>query len=154
MATCFTDSSALAKRYVVETGTSWLKALLDPSTGNVVVIARITAVEMIAALTRRERGGSLTSVDATKARSDFRLDLANEYQVTEVTEARVNQAMLLAETHGLRGYDSVQLAMAMDVNAQLIANGQPAITLISADMELNAAANAEGLAVEDPNTHP
>ena len=54
----FADSSALAKRYVAEVGTVWLRSLLDPATGAVVVIARITAVELIAALTRRERGGA------------------------------------------------------------------------------------------------
>jgi hypothetical protein len=55
VSTYFADSSALAKRYVVEVGTAWLRALLDPTTGNVVVIARITAVELTAAFTRRER---------------------------------------------------------------------------------------------------
>ncbi len=106
MATYFADSSALAKRYVLEAGTAWLKALLDPATGNVVVIARITAAERIAAFTRWERGGSVTPAGAATAGSDFRTDLATEAQVMEVTEARVDQAMLLAETCGLRGYDA------------------------------------------------
>jgi hypothetical protein len=30
----------------------------------------------------------------------------------------------------------------------------PDLTLVSADAELNAAARAEGLLVEDPNVHP
>jgi hypothetical protein len=30
----------------------------------------------------------------------------------------------------------------------------PALILVSADTELNAAATSEGLTVEDPNTHP
>jgi len=117
----FTDSSALAKRYVIETGAVWLRALLNPSTGAVVVVAHITAVELIAAFTRRERGGSLAPADAATARTDFRTDLANEYQVTEITEARLNRAMALAESHGLRGYDAVQLAVALDVNTEFLA---------------------------------
>jgi hypothetical protein len=32
--------------------------------------------------------------------------------------------------------------------------GLEAVTLVSADRELNTAAVAEGLAVEDPTTHP
>jgi len=43
----------------------------------------------------------------------------------------------------------VQLAAALDIY-QL----DPSLTLVSADADLNAAATAEGLAVEDPNTHP
>jgi hypothetical protein len=34
------------------------------------------------------------------------------------------------------------------------AAGLPPVTFISADQELNAAATAEGLAVDDPTTHP
>ena len=119
-----------------------------------VFVARVTAVEIIAAITRRERGGSLTSTDATVARAAFRTDLANEYQVVEVTEMLVNQAMLVAETHGLRGYDAVQLAAALEVNTLRVVSGLPPLTLVSADTELNAAAIAAGLTIADPNVHP
>jgi hypothetical protein len=61
--------------------------------------------------------------------------------------------MALAETHALRGYDAVQLAAALNVNSACAAAGA-VFTLVSADGELNAAARAEGLAVEDPNLHP
>ena len=33
MAVYFVEASALAKRYIAETGSMWLRALLDPSTG-------------------------------------------------------------------------------------------------------------------------
>jgi len=131
-----------------------MQATLELSTGCTVYIARITAVELIAALTRRERGGTITLPDATAARAAFRTHLGAEYQIIEVTEVLVNRAMTLAETYGLRGYDAVQLAAALEVNASYCAVGLPPITLMSADAELNAAATAQGLRVEDPNTHP
>ena len=53
------------------------------------------------------------------------------------------------ETYALRGYDAVQLAAALEVWAQI-----PTTILISGDGDLNAAATAEGMPVEDPNTHP
>ena len=62
--------------------------------------------------------------------------------------------MTLAETYGLRGYDAVQLAAAVEVNASYRSAGLPPITLVSADVELNAAASAEGLTVDNPNFHP
>ena len=62
--------------------------------------------------------------------------------------------MLLARKHGLRAYDAVQLAAALDVSRLYQPPGANPITLVSADQELNAAATAEGLAVDDPNAHP
>jgi predicted nucleic acid-binding protein len=154
MAVLYADSSALAKRYLAEVGTVWVQALLDPASGNEVYVARISHTELIAAITRRERGRTISATDATIARADFRADFAARYHPVEVTEVRVEEASLLAEKHGLRGYDAVQLACAMAIDAMYRMGGLPPITLISADAELNAAAAAEGLATEDPNVHP
>lgn len=153
MAVYFIDSSALAKRYVSETGTAWVQALTDPASGNSLYAARITLVELVAAISRRRKNGDLTPAAAAAALTDVRADFASDYQVIEVTVALVAQAESLAEKHALRGYDAVQLAAAIQVNAAFVAAGQPAVTLISADLELNAAAAAEGLGVDDPNTH-
>jgi hypothetical protein len=62
--------------------------------------------------------------------------------------------MLLAEKHGLRGYDAMQLAASLEVHVRYVAAGLPAVTCVSADTELNAAAIAEGLPIDDPNAHP
>ena len=56
MAGYFVDSSALVKRYVQETGSMWLSDLVSPAAGHDIYIARITTVEVIAALIRRARG--------------------------------------------------------------------------------------------------
>ncbi|HXG19677.1 MAG TPA: hypothetical protein VNN62_11475 [Methylomirabilota bacterium] len=61
--------------------------------------------------------------------------------------------MTLAETRVLRGYGAVQLAAALEVNAASLSLGMPAVTLVSADTELNTAAVTEGLPIENPNTH-
>lgn len=74
--------------------------------------------------------------------------------MVEVTETLATQAMRLAETHGLRGYDAIQLAAALAIQTLRVTQQLPAMTLVSADSELNAAATAEGLIVEDPHTHP
>ena len=153
MAVYFVETSALAKRYIAETGSVWLRTLLDPSTGCSIYVVRVTAVGIIAALTRRERGRTLAPTNATAARQAFRHDLTT-YQVIEVTPALANRAMLLAEQHGLRGYDAIQLAAGLEVHVRYLAAGLPAVTFISADTELNAAAMAEGLIIADPNTHP
>lgn len=59
----YLDSSALVKRYVTETGSPWLRAQLSASVRNPVVIARITWVEVLTALARRQREGTLVRQD-------------------------------------------------------------------------------------------
>jgi predicted nucleic acid-binding protein len=149
----FFDSSGLVKGYVAEIGSAWVSGLIDPSSGHVIHVARITGVELVAAITRRRRGGGVSAAAAAVALADFRADFTGRFRLTEVTEALVTEAMRLAETYALRGYDAVQLAAAVQTNTESLLAGVP-FTLVSADAELNAAALAEGLAVEDPNTHP
>jgi predicted nucleic acid-binding protein len=149
------DSSALVKRYIRERGTAWVLDITDPGVGNIIFVARITAVEVIAAITRAVRVGSVTSADAFSAKADFRHDYLNQYRTMEITAGLITRAMVLAEQYALRGYDAVQLAAAAETQAyNLSSGGLPVLRLISADTALNIAATAEGLTVEDPNYHP
>ena len=61
--------------------------------------------------------------------------------------------MSLAETHALRGYDAVQLAAALAVNALCVENDLPPLIFVSADGELNTVAAGMGLAIDNPNDH-
>lgn len=149
MAAYFLDTSAIVKRYVREVGTPWVRALTDRAVGHFLFVARIAEVEMTAALARRRRLGSLSPVEAGQALAAFRQDFAQQYRIVEIHIPVLQQAAQLADRHVLRAYDSVQLAAALEIHAV-----DPSLTLISADNELNAAARAEGLAVDDPNGHP
>src|SRR6185436_19166706 len=124
--------------------------LTDPVVSNQLHLVRITGVEVVSAITRRTRGTSLSITDAATALSDFRYDFSRAYRIVEITASLIGHAMQLAETHALRGYDAVQLAAALDVQAYWLALNMPVLTLVSADIALNAAAIAEGLAVDDP----
>ncbi|MFN6501427.1 MAG: type II toxin-antitoxin system VapC family toxin [Nostoc sp. DedQUE01] len=154
MARYFIDSSALVKRYISETGSAWVLGLFDPTLNNEIFIAAITGVEIIAAITRRSRSGSIRITDATITRNQFRTDLQKDYQIIEITESVINYGMALSEIYALRGYDAIQLAAGRAVNTLSIANGLPSITFVSADNELNAAVVSEGLKIENPNNHP
>jgi uncharacterized protein len=153
VAVYFFDSSALVKRYAHETGSDWILALTEPTARHSLYIARITAVEVVSALTRRQRGGSVSDIDAATAMAAFRHDLSHQYRVVEINPAVITQAMQLAETHGLRGYDAVQLAAALIVQKMRETLGLPALELVSADRDLNEAATAEDLTVDNPNSH-
>lgn len=154
MAAYFFDSSALVKRFARETGSAWVFNLLKPSHGNTVYVVRITGVEVVSALTRRVRAGSLTPMEANKAIARLERSLLLRYACIDIQEPLAVRAMRLAKAHALRGYDAVQLAAALSVNAGRLAAGTTALTLVSADDALNTAARAEGLAVDNPNLHP
>jgi predicted nucleic acid-binding protein len=154
MAAYIFDTSGIVKRYVTETGTAWVQALAAPSAGHVVYLARIGAVELVSAVTRRQRGGSLTAAATAAIIIQFRQDLGLEYRVIEITPGLLSDAMLVAEQHTLRAYDAVHLAAASELRRQRLAAGLGPVTLVSADQELLAAAGAVGLQVEDPNLHP
>jgi uncharacterized protein len=103
---------------------------------------------------RRRKGKTLTPPRASSILRRFRQHLAARYTVIEVTPDLLDDAMRLGNAHALRAYDAVQLAVALEVNRSHQADGFGPITLISADQALNVAATAEGLSVEDPNSHP
>lgn len=153
MAVYFFDSSGLAKRYLSETGTAWVLSLTDPAAGNDCYVARIAGAEVVSAVARRERVGGLSATDAAAVFANFEDDFDHQYRIVEISPVLIKTAMALAKTHGLRGYDAVQLAAAFEVRAVCQMLGTT-LTLVSADADLNAAATAEGLVVENPNTQP
>ena len=150
----FFDTSAVVKRYVSEVGTAWVKGIFDPNAGSVIYMARITGAEVLSALTRRQRRGDISPSDASAAIALFRSEFARAYELIEITPAVIVRAMDLAEKRGLRGYDAVQLATVLEINPLRPSLRLPALPLICADAELNAAATAEGRTVDDPNAHP
>jgi predicted nucleic acid-binding protein len=150
----FLDSSALVKRYVQETGTSWVRGITRRSPSTVIYIARITAVEVSCAIARRRKAKTLTPRRASSILQRFRQHLTGRYNVAQLTAALLDDATRLGVKHALRAYDAVQLAVALEVNRFHQAGGAGPVTLVSADQALNDAALAEGLAVDDPRSHP
>jgi predicted nucleic acid-binding protein len=154
MAAYFIDSSALVKRYVQETGTPWVRGITRRRPSTVIYIARITTVEVSCSIARRRKGKSLMPPRASSILRRFRQHLDGRYIVAELTVPLLDDAKRLGVKHALRAYDVVQLAVALEVNRFHQAGGAGPVTLVSADRDLNAAAVAEGLLVDDPNLHP
>jgi uncharacterized protein len=152
MPVCFFDSSALVKCYVAEAGSAWTRSILDDE-NNVVYVAGLSRVETISALTRRFRRGHISQEEFDVSCEQFGLDLISQFEIVGLPDQMIDEASTLAKKHGLRAYDAVQLAAALDTNRIVSAIGVDQLRLISADLELNAAAAAENLNVDDPNTH-
>jgi predicted nucleic acid-binding protein len=153
MADYFFDTSALVKRHVTEAGSVWVKSLVRAKAEHTLYIARITAVEVTSAITRRQHSGDLSPAQAGAILGHFRRHLLQRYRVIELTPALFNNAMVVARKHRLRAYDAVQLAVALEVQRLQQNAGLGPVVLVSSDRDLNAAAMAKGLSFENPATH-
>lgn len=148
------DSSALVKRYVLETGTEWVNSIcLAAPPIHTIYTVRVTGAEIVAAFFLRVRTGSVKQFDAQTAVTQFKTDFSSFYQIVEVTINLVDSAMKLAEAYQLRGYDSIQLAAALALHETRLSLSLSPITFVCADNRLNIAAATEGLIVENPNNY-
>jgi uncharacterized protein len=135
---------------VIEVGTPWVESTISQ---NSIYLAHITVVEVISAIERRKRAGSISDLDAAEAVRNFRSHLLNDYTVVDMTPDIFEEAEELVLAYGLRAYDAVQLAMVLKVDNERRAATLSNLILVSADLDLNKAANEEHLPVEDPNNH-
>jgi len=145
------DSSALVENYVMETGTEWVRGICMDSSHTIYTI-RISGAEIVAAFSLRVRTNSIAGEDGQRAIHQLKTDFQGSYQIIEVTEPLVELAMSLIERHGLRGYDGIQLAGALSLHRIRESLALPPLTFVCADAQLNKAAVAEILLVEDPNS--
>ena len=153
MTAYYIESSALVKRYAQEKGTVFLIGLLRPSAKNFLYSAKITEVEVCAALSRRRKGKTLTADYVTKAIARWRRVFDRNIFQVKLTDAIFREAVRLADVHALRGYDSVQLACALLTNQDRLSRNLPALVFVSADDDLNKVAQAENPTIENPNDY-
>ena len=162
MSAYYLDASAAVKLYDREEGTDWVADLCDSASDNEIVLSRLGAVEIAAALASKiatVRGSQ--SSDEVKAlhfsrlqRSvdQFRTDLARPlFTVVEINRLILARAIDIALERELRGYDAVHLATAVVLNEARATLALLPAALVSADHELLEAAQAEGLVTWNPN---
>lgn len=154
MSAYFFESSTFVKRFAPKRGSNFVLSLLRPAARNRFYAARITEVEVCAALIRRQKGKTISADQATKALRRLRRDFPVRFTHIAVSESVIAEALRLVETYGLRGYDAVQLSAAIEANGERLGRGLSPLILVSADKELNDAAQAEGLTIENPNNYP
>lgn len=108
----YLDTSALVKLYVEEPGSAAVAAAVSESAA--VATVRVTYAETRAAFARLHRERRLTAVERRRSVESLDEDWEST-TVVDVSEPLVRRAGVLAERHGLRGYDAVQLAAALEV---------------------------------------
>ncbi len=150
MTAYFLDTSALAKRYINETGSNWVRSLANPTSGNILAICDLIPIELFSLISRRFREYRLDLATATTLRTGFLKHYQKEYLSVILEQSILIQARDLVTKYPLRPPDAIQLACAIEARMTL---GVP-IAFLCADNDLLSAAVAEGFAVDNPNLHP
>lgn len=134
----YLDASALVKRYVIELGSKEIEEIIHES--DIVGTGIISRAEVSAALAKAVRVGILNNKEAIEALNAFHKDWQDLVRVS-VSETVVARADALASQYGLKGYDAVQLALAL-VWQEVLGD---VVTFATFDKQLAAAAEAAGL---------
>lgn len=149
----FLDTSALVKKYMTETGSTWIETLTDAESDNKIILARMTWVETLSAFTRLHRENRIDLNVLTQTVNVFKEDWESLFQIVEVEKSDYENAGELLKKHPLRAYDSIQLACALKIYSAFAQTAPQAFTFVSADDRLIDAAQAEGMQIENPNNH-
>ncbi len=149
MSLCFCDTSAIVKYYVTEPGSQWVWQLID--SGEPVFLVEITVAEVSAALGIMQRIGRISKRHRIQCWERFEKDCVRRYQLLPTHYRMIRTAALLCINHPLKGYDAVQVAAALLLQ-QALGPERP-LTFVAGDKNVIAAAQAEGLAVDNPFWH-
>ena len=136
----FWDSSSIVPLLLDEPGREAVLAMLESDP--VMVVWWGTPVELVSAISRRERDGSLTLAAATSAIERVRA-LERAWHQVVPTDSLRGRAQRLLRVHPLRAADSLQLAAALSVSG----NDPASVSFVSLDQRLADAARREGLDV-------
>lgn len=153
MTNYFFDSSALVKRYMPELGTAWVRKLTTRESGNAIILAPVTTVEIMSAIARHYHDGLIELSILQAFRNLVMRHMLTQYTVLNLSSEIMKNALDSHERHRLRAYDSVQLASAYILHRRASAVGET-IVFVAADTRLLAAAVSEGLSVDNPNNYP
>lgn len=137
----YLDTSALVPLLIDEAGSPKCEQLWTDA--DQVATARIAFVEAAAAIAQAGRLGRLSKRGQRDALA--MLDTAWwKMQIVEIDQTLMDRAAVLADAHGLRGYDATHCAAAESVNGEELVAG-------SGDQKLLTAWRALGLNTFDAN---
>ena len=129
----FLDTSAFAKRYVLEEGSDNVAALCQQADN--LIVSVICLPELMSTLSRLVREKKLAKADYQKLKADAMADLV-DVDICQITPAILASVVSLLESHPLRAMDALQVACALAVAPD---------RFVSADYRQLAAARKAGL---------
>ena len=135
MRTCL-DSSAFAKRFIEEEGSAKIEGLCSRATE--LGLSALCVPEIVSALNRRRREGSLTAAQYRQAKQRLIEDVSDA-DIIQLTPAVIATSIEILESAPLRGMDALHIACAIEWGAELF---------VSSDKAQLTAAKKAGLSVK------
>ncbi|GMU47461.1 MAG: ribonuclease VapC [Porticoccaceae bacterium] len=125
------DSSALAKRYIEETGTAEVMAWCERA--DELALSVVAIPELISAFCRLRREGRITDDQYQGIKRNLLADIEDAL-ICETTPEVVQHAVRALETHPLRGLDAIHIGATLACEADVflsadIRQGQTAAKL-------------------------
>jgi len=133
----FFDTSALAKRYVAEVGSD--QVVTRCKNAHEVILSVLVVPELVSALNRLRREGTLEDQDYQQLKMDLAADVACA-SIVDLNPGVVQLSIGYLEQFPLRALDSLHLASAVSAGAELF---------VSADRRQCEAARGLGLIVDE-----
>ena len=158
MALYYFDTSALVKYYILESGSTWVRELINATDAQrqrpayAIFMADLSAAEVAAAFAILYRTGRIRRPVWDGAFDQFMDDVNWRYQLVRVGRDDFFDAAILTRRHPLKAYDAVQLAVALRHSRALAAHDLT-LTFVSGDNTLLSAAQAERLPTDNPFDH-
>lgn len=105
----FLDTSALAKRYVAEPGSSDVLKICERAES--LIIAVVAVPELISAFCRLRREARITASQYATLKKDFFTDIADAL-ICDTSPQVLQQAISVLERYPLRGMDAIHIGAA------------------------------------------
>ena len=115
MSLAYFDTSALAKNYIREAGSTRVRALL---TSYEFLSSAITPIELSSAIQRRHRRGEITAPNYDRIRARINAD-TSFWQLIEPVPQVLSKAEALVVSYNIRTLDSIHLASALILQESL-----------------------------------
>ncbi len=146
----FADTSALAKRYLNEKGSVYIRRLFR--SGNLSIYQSfLTPLEIASAFYRRHRSGEISTEDLSFLLKSYATHCDENYLLLPCPDSMLQMAGALIARYPLRALDAIQLASALWIRDQLSTDA-PRLIFLSSDDRLNEAARREHLDEVNPET--
>jgi predicted nucleic acid-binding protein len=149
----YLDASALAKRYVPETGSAQLDQILDTVVANRIYVLNIGPGEVLSVLVRKRNAGILSKADFAQALASFDAEMLRGAAIKKasVTSRLVTASFPLIVAHSINSTDALTLRSALALARRLRIAGND-LVLVASDQRLLGAATVEGLITFNPES--
>ena len=152
-ASFYLDASALAKRYVPETGSPLIDEILDKVPGVRIYVLNVGTGEVVSILVRKKNAGVISAAYFGQALLDFEAEVVRSADINKlpVGNRLATSALALIVAHSINSTDAIILKSALAIAQKLRAGGGD-LVLVASDQRLLHAAQLEGLVTFNPES--